>query len=56
MAKRDAVRPTRVKPAAVTRRPSEPLRPLPARRVGGSLIAAQARRTRYRGDAFPTRG
>jgi hypothetical protein len=54
MAKRGGVRPTRVKPAALTRRPSEPLRPLPARRPGGSLIAVQARRSRYRG-AFPTR-
>ena len=36
------------KPSAAGRRPPEPLRPLPARRAGVGLLAAQARRRRYR--------
>jgi len=33
---------------ADSRRPPEPIRPLPARRTGISLLAARARRRRYR--------
>ena len=36
------------KPSAAGRRPPEPLRPLPARRAGTGLLAAQARRRRFR--------
>jgi hypothetical protein len=35
-------------PAPDSRRPPEPLRPLPARRAGISLLSAKARRRRYR--------
>ncbi len=34
-------------PAAVTRRPAQPLRPLPARRLAGDLLAVKARRRRF---------
>lgn len=36
------------KPNTATRRPPEPLRPELARRAGVGLLAAQARRRRYR--------
>ncbi len=48
MAKREGVRPDRQSPAAQTRRPPEPLRPMPALRAGGTLLAVQVRRRRGR--------
>jgi hypothetical protein len=53
MANEAAVRPARQFPAFTTRRPVEPFRPLPARKVGVSLLAAKARRRRYRGTLPP---
>ena len=35
-------------PDPQTKRPPEPIRPLPAERTGVSLLALQARRRRYR--------
>jgi hypothetical protein len=35
-------------PHRESRRPPEPLRPIPARRAGVGLLAARARRRRYR--------
>ena len=37
-------------PDATTSRPSEPIRPLPARQAGISLMAVQVRRRRYTHD------
>ncbi len=42
------VRPSNQSPAKVTSRPPEPLRPVPARRPGTSLLAAKVRRRRHR--------
>jgi len=39
-------------PVAVTRRPPEPLRPVPALRAGTSLLSVKARRRRY-ADGLP---
>lgn len=50
------VRPPRQTPATTTRRPPEPFRPLPARKMGVSLLATQARRRRYRGVLPPRAG
>ena len=38
-------------PASTARRPVEPFRPVPARRRGVTLLAAQARRARFRVDS-----
>ncbi|MBW8826671.1 MAG: hypothetical protein JF603_10045 [Acidobacteria bacterium] len=47
--------PTRpVLPATTTRRPPEPIRPVPAARPGVSLLSTRARRRRYR-DGLPGR-
>ncbi|HEX4902994.1 MAG TPA: hypothetical protein VFV42_09315 [Acidimicrobiales bacterium] len=43
-------------PAASTRRPAQPLRPLPARRLGGDLIAVKARRRRFQQVLPPRAG
>jgi len=56
MAKPWLVRPARQVPATTTRRPPEPFRPLPARKMGVSLLATQARRRRYRGTLPPRAG
>lgn len=56
MANHAVVRPARQTPAATTRRPAEPFRPVPARKVGLSLLASQARRRRYRGTLPPRAG
>ena len=42
-------------PSLSTRRPPEPIRPLPARRTGTSLLGAKVRRRRYR-DILPPAG
>ena len=41
-------RPQKQEPPRSARRPPEPLRPEPARRPGVTLLAAKARRRRYR--------
>ncbi len=43
-----APRPPRQTPMADSRRPPEPIRPLPAKHTGITLLAAKARRRRYR--------
>ncbi|HVF75410.1 MAG TPA: hypothetical protein VM938_10210 [Acidimicrobiales bacterium] len=43
-----ASRPARTTPMADSRRPPEPIRPLPAKHTGITLLAARARRRRYR--------
>jgi hypothetical protein len=50
------MRPAKQTPASTTRRPAEPFRPLPARKLGVSLLASQARRRRYRGTLPPRAG
>jgi hypothetical protein len=49
-----SVRAPKLTPSTTSRRPPEPFRPLPARKLGVSLLSAQARRRRYR-DALPPR-
>jgi hypothetical protein len=56
MANRRVVRPARQVPPNTTRRPAEPFRPLPARKMGVSLLATQARRRRFRGTLPPRAG
>lgn len=56
MANTILVRPAKQVPASTTRRPAEPFRPLPARKMGVSLLATQARRRRYRGTLPPRAG
>ena len=46
------VRPPKQTPMRDSRRPPEPIRPLPARRSGITLLAAKARRARYRRSDF----
>jgi hypothetical protein len=48
------VRPPKLTPATTSRRPPEPFRPIPARKLGVSLLSVQARRRRYR-DVLPPR-
>ena len=48
MGNRRDVRSPRQIPAPVTRRPPEPIRPLPATAAGITLLSAKARRRRYR--------
>ena len=38
------------------RRPPEPIRPLPAKRIGTGLLAVRARRRRYRSLRLPGAG
>lgn len=47
------VSPPRPKPASTTRRPPEPLRPLPARYAGATLLSVKIRRRRLRPGALP---
>jgi len=56
MANKTVVRPARQVPPVTTRRPPEPFRPLPARKMGVSLLATKARRRRYRGTLPPRAG
>jgi len=44
----DVTRPPKQEPPRSARRPPEPLRPDPARKPGVTLLAAKARRRRYR--------
>lgn len=48
MANFGVMRPPKTAPAADSRRPPEPIRPLPARRTGITLLAVKVRRSRYR--------
>jgi hypothetical protein len=50
------VRPPKQTPAATARRPPEPFRPLPARKLGISLLSVQARRRRYSNSLPPRAG
>lgn len=43
-----STRPQKQEPPRSARRPPEPLRPEPSRKPGPTLLAAQARRRRYR--------
>jgi hypothetical protein len=43
-----STRPQKQEPPRSARRPPEPLRPEPARKPGMTLLAAKARRRRYR--------
>jgi len=43
-------------PAATSRRPAQPLRPVPARRLGGDLLAVKARRRRFQQVLPPRAG
>jgi hypothetical protein len=42
------MRPQKTSPPAENRRPPEPIRPMPAQRVGITLLAVRARRARRR--------
>jgi hypothetical protein len=42
------MRQSKTAPGADSRRPPEPIRPLPARRTGITLLAVKVRRSRYR--------
>jgi hypothetical protein len=53
VANQSPVRPQKQTPALDSRRPPEPLRPEPARRAGISLLAAKARRRRFRRTGPP---
>ena len=48
MPKEEGMRPAKQTPMADSRRPPEPLRPVPARHAGITLLAARARRRRFR--------
>ncbi len=50
------VRPPKQTPATTARRPPEPFRPLPARKLGVSLLSVQARRRRYSSSLPPRAG
>jgi hypothetical protein len=52
----NGVRPPKQTPAVTSRRPPEPFRPLPARKLGVSLLSVQARRRRNRGVLPPKAG
>ena len=56
MANNAGVRPAKQVPPTTGRRPPEPFRPLPARKLGVSLLAVKARRRRYRGTLPPRAG
>ena len=49
------VRPPKQTPAMTARRPAEPFRPIPARKLGVSLLSVKARRRRFSAD-LPPRG
>jgi hypothetical protein len=51
MGKTPRVRSPKQLPAPDSRRPPEPIRPLPATRAGITLLSAKARRRRYRDNA-----
>ena len=50
------VRPPKQTPSTTGRRPPEPFRPLPARKLGVSLLSVQARRRRYKTILPPKAG
>lgn len=50
------MRPPKQTPALTARRPAEPFRPLPAQKLGVSLLSVKARRRRYRADLPPRAG
>jgi len=50
------VRPSKQTPAITARRPAEPFRPLPARKLGVSLLSVKARRRRYSANLPPRAG
>ena len=54
--KPSTVRPPKQTPASTARRPPEPFRPLPARKLGTSLLSVQARRRRYTNSLPPRAG
>jgi hypothetical protein len=56
MANSTRMRPAKQVPPSTTRRPPEPFRPIPARKMGVSLLATQARRRRFRGTLPPRAG
>lgn len=43
-------------PAATARRPAQPIRPVPARRLSGDLLAVKARRRRFQQVLPPRAG
>jgi len=43
-------------PGASTRRPAQPIRPVPARRLAGDLLAVKARRRRFQQVLPPRAG
>ena len=47
------VRPRKQTPAMTARRPAEPFRPLPAKKLGVSLLSVKARRRRFSADLPP---
>jgi hypothetical protein len=50
------VRPRKQTPALTARRPPEPFRPIPARKLGVSLLSVKARRRRYSTGLPPRAG
>jgi hypothetical protein len=50
------VRARKKTPPTTTRRPAEPFRPLPAQKLGVSLLAVKARRRRYTSTLPPRTG
>jgi hypothetical protein len=50
------VRPRKQTPARTARRPAEPFRPLPAKKLGVSLLSVKARRRRFSADLPPRAG
>jgi len=50
------VRPPKQTPALTARRPAEPFRPLPARKLGVSLLSVKARRRRFGANLPPRAG
>lgn len=56
VANNHAVRPPKQTPAAMLRRPAEPFRPIPARKLGVSLLSVKARRRRHSSNLPPRAG
>lgn len=50
------VRPPKQTPAMTARRPPEPFRPLPSRKLGVTLLSVQARRRRFTNSLPPRAG
>jgi hypothetical protein len=50
------VRPSKQTPAMTARRPPEPFRPIPARKLGVSLLSVKARRRRFSRSLPPRAG